>query len=66
MVLCFFYIVYWFFRSHAVLLAAMPAVGLAAILYFAGAPWPLVAAVPALAFASALPLLLRVYRRRAD
>ena len=54
------------FRSHAVLLAALPAVGLAAILYFAGAPWPLVAAVPALAFAFALPLLLRVYRRRAD
>ena len=54
------------FRSHAALLAALPAVGLAAILFFAGAPWLLVAAVPALAFAAVLPLLLRVYRRKAD
>jgi hypothetical protein len=54
------------FRSHAMILAALPAVGLAAILFFAGAPWPLVAAVPVLVFAAALPLLLRAYRRRAD
>jgi hypothetical protein len=48
------------------ILAALPAVGLAAILFFAGAPWPLVTAVPVLVFAAALPLLLRAYRRRAD
>jgi hypothetical protein len=53
------------FRSHAMILAALPAVGLAAILFFAGAPWPLVSAVPVLAFAAALPLLLRAHRRRA-
>jgi hypothetical protein len=52
------------FRSHAMILAALPAVGLAAILYFAGAPWPLVTAVPVLVFAVALPLLLGAYRRR--
>jgi hypothetical protein len=52
------------FRSHAMILAAVPAVGLAAILFFAGVPWPLVTAVPVLAFAAALPLLLRAYRRR--
>jgi hypothetical protein len=54
------------FRSHAMILAALPAVGLAAILYFAGAPWPAVTASPALVFAAALPLLLRAYRRRAS
>ena len=47
------------FRSHTMMLAGVPAVGLAAILYFAGAPWPVVAAVPALAFAGAVSLLLR-------
>jgi hypothetical protein len=52
------------YRSHAMLLAALPAIGLAAILYFAGAPWPLVSAVPLLTFVAALPLLLRAYRRR--
>jgi hypothetical protein len=54
------------FRSHAMILAALPAVGIAAILFFAGAPWPLVAAAPVLTFAAALPLLLRAYRRRAS
>jgi uncharacterized membrane protein YccC len=54
------------FRSHTMILAALPAVGLAAILFFAGAPWALVAGVPAISFAAAVPLLLRAYRRRAD
>jgi hypothetical protein len=53
------------YRSHAMVLAAVPAVGLAAILFFAGAPWPVVTIVPVAAFAVALPLLLRAYRRRA-
>jgi hypothetical protein len=53
------------FRSHALILAALPAVAVAAILFFAGAPWPIVSAAPAVAFAAALPLLLRAYRRRA-
>jgi hypothetical protein len=53
------------FRSHAMILAALPAVGIAAILFFAGAAWPLVSLAPVVAFAAALPLLLRAYRRRA-
>ena len=52
------------YRSHAMLLAALPAIGLAAILFFAGAPWLVVSAVPLLTFVAALPLLLRAYRRR--
>jgi uncharacterized membrane protein YccC len=52
------------YRSHAMVLAGLPAVGFAAILFFAGAPWPVVAIVPVAAFAAALPLLLRAYRRR--
>jgi hypothetical protein len=54
------------FRSHAMILAALPAVGLAAILFFAGAAWPAVAAAPVAVFAVSLPLLLRAYRRRAS
>jgi hypothetical protein len=53
------------FRSHAMLIAALPAIGLAAILYFAGAPWPAVSVAPLVVFVVALPLLLRAYRRRA-
>ncbi len=52
------------FRSHTTVLAAIPAVGLAALLYFAGAPWPAVVAGPVLAFPAALWLLARAYRRR--
>jgi cell division protein FtsW (lipid II flippase) len=52
------------YRSHAMLIAALPAVAVAAILYFAGAPWLVVSVVPVLAFVAALPLLLRAYRRR--
>jgi hypothetical protein len=53
------------YRSHAIVLAGLPAIGLAAILFFAGAPWPVVSAAPIAVFAAALPLLLRAYRRRA-
>jgi hypothetical protein len=52
------------FRSHAMLLAALPAVGLAAILFFAGAPWLAVSLAPLAVFVAALPLLLRTYRKR--
>jgi hypothetical protein len=44
-------------------LAGLPAVGLAAALYFAGAPWPAVVAGAAIAFLVALWLLARTYRR---
>jgi hypothetical protein len=53
------------FRSHAMIIAALPAVGLAAILYFAGAPWPVVSVTPVLVFAAALWALTRAYARRA-
>jgi hypothetical protein len=54
------------FRSHAMIIAALPAVGLAAILFFAGAPWAAVATAAVVVFTAALPLLLRAYRRRAS
>jgi hypothetical protein len=53
------------YRSHTTVLAGLPAVTLAAVLYFAGAPWPAVVAGAAIAFAAALLLLARAYRRRA-
>ncbi len=52
------------YRSHATVLAAIPAVALAALLYFVGAPWPAVVAGPVVAFPAALWLLARAYRRR--
>ena len=52
------------FRSHAMLIAALPAVAVAAILFFAGAPWPAVSLAPILVFVAALPLLLRAYKSR--
>jgi hypothetical protein len=52
------------YRSHTAVLAGIPAVGLAAALYFAGAPWPAVVAGAVVAFPAALWLLARAYRRR--
>jgi hypothetical protein len=52
------------YRSHAMVIAALPAVAVAAILYFAGAPWLVVSVAPVVVFVAALPLLLRAYRRR--
>ncbi len=51
------------FRSHTAVLAGIPAVGLAAVLYFVGAPWPAVVAGAVVAFPVALWLLARAYRR---
>jgi hypothetical protein len=53
------------YRSHTTVLAGLPAVTLAAAAYFAGAPWPAVVAGAAIAFAAALFLLARAFRRRA-
>jgi cell division protein FtsW (lipid II flippase) len=53
------------YKSHSMMLAGVPAVGLAAILYFAGAPWPAVVAGALIAFAGAILLLARAYERRA-
>ena len=53
------------FRSHTTVLAALPAVALAAVLYFAGAPWPAVTLAPVLAFAAAFWAVGRAFARRA-
>ena len=53
------------YKSHTMMLAGVPAVGLAAILYFAGAPWPAVVAGALIAFAGGILLLARAYERRA-
>ncbi|HET9740620.1 MAG TPA: hypothetical protein VFP78_21085 [Solirubrobacteraceae bacterium] len=50
------------YRSHTTVLAGIPAVALAAVLYFAGAPWPAVVAGAVVAFPVALWLLARAYR----
>jgi hypothetical protein len=52
------------FRSHATIIAGLAGVGIAAVLYFAGAPWPAVTVAAIVAFAVALPLLLRGFKRR--
>jgi hypothetical protein len=52
------------FRSHTMLLAGLPAVALAALLYFAKAPWPAVVAAPVLTFGAAFWALGRAYARR--
>jgi hypothetical protein len=53
------------FRPHTTILAALPAVALAGILYFAQAPWPAVVGVAVLAFAAAFWALGRAFARRA-
>jgi hypothetical protein len=53
------------YRSHSMLLAGVPAVGLAAVLYFLGVPWPVVVAGALIAFGAAVALLTRAYERRA-
>jgi hypothetical protein len=53
------------FRSHSMMLAGVPAVGVAAILYFLAVPWPAVVVAAVLAFAGAVTLLARAYERRA-
>jgi hypothetical protein len=51
-------------RSHTTVLAAVPAVAAAGILYFARAPWPLVVAAAVAIFAAAFVPLRRAFRRR--
>jgi len=53
------------YRSHSTALAALPAVLLAGVLYFAGAPWAAIVVLAPAAFAGAFWLLARAYRRRA-
>jgi len=53
------------FRSHSMMLAGIPAVGLAAILYFAAVPWPVLVVAAVIAFGGAVTLLARAFERRA-
>jgi hypothetical protein len=53
------------YRSHSMVLAGVPAVGLAAILYFSAVPWPVVTGSAVVTFAVAAWLLARSYERRA-
>src|SRR5215218_3542816 len=52
------------YASHALLLAALPAVLTAGVLFFAGAPWPLIPLAAALVLGAAWPVLRRAHRRR--
>jgi hypothetical protein len=49
--------------SHAAVLAAVPAVAAAGVLFFARAPWVLVPACAAAVFAAAFVALRRAHRR---
>lgn len=52
------------YRSHTIILAGLLAVALAAILYFAGAPWIAIPPTALLVFGLAAWLLIRDYKRR--
>jgi cell division protein FtsW (lipid II flippase) len=52
------------FRPHTTILAGLGAVAVAAVLYFAGAPWPAVVAGAAVALALGVWLFARAYTRR--
>jgi hypothetical protein len=52
------------FRSHTMILAGLPAVGLAAVLYFAGVIWPVLVVGTVAVFAATAYLLARAYTRR--
>ncbi len=53
------------YKSHSLVLAALPAVAVAGILYFARAPWPALVAAAALTFAGAIYGAREAFRRRA-
>ena len=53
------------FRSHTMVLAGVPAVALAAILYFLQVAWIALVLAAGLVFAVSLRLLWRAYERRA-
>jgi hypothetical protein len=53
------------FRPHSAVLAGIPTVALAAILYFAGAPWIAIVIAAVATFAASFVLLGRHYAHRA-
>ena len=52
------------YRSHTTVLAAVPSVATAAVLFTLRAPWPAVVAAAVLGFLAAFAALRRAYRRR--
>ena len=52
------------YASHALLLAALPAVLIAGVLFFAGAPWIAIPSCAALAFGAAFAGFRRAFRPR--
>ena len=52
------------FRSHTLLLAGVPAVLVAGVLFYARVPWPVVVAAAAAAFIGGVVLFQRQFRRR--
>jgi len=52
------------FASHALLLAALPAVSTAGVLFFARAPWIAIPIAGAVVLGAAFALLRRGFRRR--
>jgi hypothetical protein len=52
------------YASHALLLAALPAVLVAGVLFFARAPWVLIPVAAGLVFAGAFSAMRRAFRRR--
>jgi hypothetical protein len=53
------------FRSHTLVLAGVPTVALAAVLYFLEVPWPVVVVGALLTLALSARALWRAYQRRA-
>jgi hypothetical protein len=53
------------FRSHTLVLAGVPTVVVAGVLYFTAAPWVVVVAGAAVTLAVSLRLLWRAYERKA-
>lgn len=53
------------FRSHTLVLAGVPTVLVAGVLYFLQVPWPIVVAAAGVTLAVGLRLLWRAYERRA-
>ena len=53
------------FKSHSLLLAALPAVVVAGALFFARAPWIVMVLAAAVVYGGALHLLRNAFRRRA-
>ena len=53
------------YRSHTTIIAALPAVVVAAALYFLAVPWPVLIGGAALAFVAVFTLARRAFMRRA-